>query len=34
VLVAGTCVFAHPGGPAAGVQALREALRHGPTASL
>jgi len=32
VLVAGTCVFAHPGGPGAGVQALREALKHGTPA--
>jgi len=34
VLVAGTCVFAHPGGPAAGVRALREALERGPNAAL
>jgi ribulose-phosphate 3-epimerase len=34
VLVAGTCVFAHAGGPAAGVQALREACMHGAAASL
>jgi len=34
VLVAGTCVFAHPGGPAAGVRALREACALGVTASL
>jgi len=34
VLVAGTCVFAHPGGPAAGVKALREALKRGPAASV
>ena len=32
VLVAGTCVFAHPGGPAEGVRALREAVRRGLTA--
>lgn len=32
VLVAGTCVFAHPGGPGAGVAALREAVRRGPGA--
>jgi len=32
VLVAGTCVFAHPGGPAAGIQALREALKRGLSA--
>jgi len=32
VLVAGTCVFAHPGGPAEGVRALREAVRGGPGA--
>jgi ribulose-phosphate 3-epimerase len=32
VLVAGTCVFAHPGGPGAGVAALREAVRRGPAA--
>ena len=32
VLVAGTCVFAHPGGPAVGVRALREAVRRGLTA--
>jgi ribulose-phosphate 3-epimerase len=32
VLVAGTCVFAHPGGPAEGVRALREAVRRGPGA--
>jgi len=34
VLVAGTCVFAHPGGPGAGVQALREAVRKGPAAQV
>jgi len=34
VLVAGTCVFAHPGGPAAGVQALREAVKRGFAASI
>ena len=34
VLVAGTCVFAHPGGPGAGVQALREALRQGPASKI
>jgi len=32
VLVARTCVFAHPGGPAEGVRALREAVRRGLTA--
>ncbi len=32
VLVAGTCVFAHPGGPGAGVRALREACSRGPLA--
>ena len=32
VLVAGTCVFAPPGGPAEGVRALREAVRRGLTA--
>lgn len=31
VLVAGTCIFAHPGGPGAGVQALAEACQHRPT---
>ncbi len=30
VLVAGTCVFDHPGGPGAGVRALREAVARGP----
>jgi len=34
VLVAGTCVFAHPGGPGAGVRALREACAQGATATL
>jgi ribulose-phosphate 3-epimerase len=34
VLVAGTCVFAHPGGPGAGVRALREAVQRGPTAAI
>ncbi len=34
VLVAGTCVFAHAGGPAAGVRALREACARVVTASL
>jgi ribulose-phosphate 3-epimerase len=34
VLVAGTCVFAYPGGPAAGVQALREAVKRGFAASI
>jgi len=34
VLVAGTCVFAHPGGPGAGVRALREACEQGRTATL
>ncbi len=33
VLVAGTCVFAHPGGPGAGVRALREAVKRGPAAA-
>ena len=33
-LGAGTCVFAHPGGPAAGVRALREAVERGPTAAV
>ncbi|MGO9830299.1 MAG: ribulose-phosphate 3-epimerase [Myxococcaceae bacterium] len=32
VLVAGTCVFAHPGGPGAGVRALREACSRSPLA--
>jgi len=34
VLVAGTCVFAHPGGAGAGVRALREACQRGPAAAL
>ncbi len=34
VLVAGTCVFAHPGGPGAGVRALREVCSRGPSAAL
>jgi ribulose-phosphate 3-epimerase len=34
VLVAGTCIFAHPGGPAAGVKALREACERGACSSL
>ena len=34
VLVAGTCVFGHPGGPGAGVQALREALKRGVTSAV
>ena len=33
VLVAGTCVFAHAGGPGAGVKALAEACQRGSTAS-
>jgi len=33
VLVAGTCVFAHPGGPGAGVRALAEACARGPATS-
>jgi ribulose-phosphate 3-epimerase len=33
VLVAGTCVFAHAGGPAAGVRALQEACARGPAAA-
>jgi ribulose-phosphate 3-epimerase len=33
VLVAGTCVFAHPGGAAAGVRALREACTRGAATS-
>ena len=32
VLVAGSAVFLHPGGPAAGVRALRKALAGGPQA--
>jgi len=34
VLVAGTCVFAHPGGPGAGVRALRAACAQGAASSL
>lgn len=34
VLVAGTCIFAHAGGPAAGVKALREACARGVSAAL
>jgi ribulose-phosphate 3-epimerase len=34
VFVAGTCVFAHPDGPGAGVQALRKALKPGPPARI
>jgi ribulose-phosphate 3-epimerase len=34
VLVAGTCVFAHAGGPGAGVRALREACERGVAAVL
>ena len=34
VLVAGTCIFAHAGGPAAGVKALREACARGASAAL
>lgn len=34
VLVAGTCVFAHPGGPGAGVRALRAACAQAATSAL
>ena len=34
VLVAGTCVFAHRGRPAAGVHALHEAVKRGLAAAV